>query len=195
MEFNDILMHIFLTENLENIVSKITNQLNETDSKYLTDEFIEFIFNKTSTFEFDGKILCPIHYLFFNMTPNIFNKIKNLKLNFNLLTPDGKHILYYLFLFSKNKQIDFNNFVEFINYNNIDFFELNNTYPFITALISTIIYNGSSLESQLLWYNFIFSNNKNLLNKVEHDRYIPFIAIAYGFDITILKKADRKSVV
>lgn len=131
-------------------------------------------------------IIHPIHYLFLFAKPEILRRITKLKLNFNLLTPDRKSI--FNFLFDDHNKVILADFIEFINYNNLSIFEINNKIPLISIILCCVYRNSSSSE-QMKWYEFIFNNNKTLIiTPDKNKRYIPLHLIIFGFHIDVIKK-------
>ncbi len=185
--FNTCFARITFEDDICNNVKKIVKQVCNPVCDYIDDTFIEFVFNKTTKIEYYGDFILPIHYLFLNMTPELLKRITKLKLNFKLVSQNNKHILN--FLFHSAKKVILNDLIEFLDYNNLSFFEMNEESSFLVPLFSSLMFTKATIEEQHEWYDYVFNNHIELLTKPEKvTSKLPMHTIIFGLNIELTKK-------
>ncbi len=192
--FNTCFERISFEYDIYNSIKKIVNELSKPECDYIDDVFIEFVFNKTDKLKYYDDLILPIHYLFLHITPGLLKRITKLKLNFSALSQNNKNILY--FLFERSKKVVLTELIEFLDYNNMNFFELNNENPFVIRLFSSLYKINAPKEEQIEWFDYVFSGeHKELLTRTEKDtRKIPMMTIIYGLDLELTKKIVEQIV-
>lgn len=160
---------IIFEEDFKNIVTMTVNKLNNfysnpnPDPDYLDAEFIEFIFGQDKMFPHDKDTIRPIHYLFLKMSPDLFKKIAKLNLPWNQLTQNGSHLLNCMF--ANPYLFNITDISEWINTHSIDWVELNRSNWFLDNVIKTLGHYHVSEQVQLAWYDYFYSENKDLLDR------------------------------
>ncbi len=157
------LARVFFEEDFKTIIIKSVSQLNNPTTDYLDAEFIEFVFNQNKTFQHGQDTISPIHYLFLNMSSDLFKKISTLNLPWTKLTENKAHVLN--FMCENPNGFDVADVIEWIERNNIDFFQMNQTCQFIDKLIKKFQLVKTLEKDQLVWYNYIYPTHSELLDE------------------------------
>lgn len=157
------LSRVFFEEDFKTIVTNSVSRLNDPSTDYLDDQFIEFVFGQNKTFTYNDDTINAIHYLFLNMSTDLFKKISTLKLPWTRLTKNQAHVLD--FMFKNPSPIGLTDFINWININSIDWIGLNQTHWFLDKAIKKLKLSNVSEQEQLAWYEYFFTSNKKFLDK------------------------------